>query len=238
MSNMNYPQERQTYEQSFVSTMNRVYLLMFAGLFVTTLAALLVITVPGILYAIFSSSIAFYGLIIAEFALVFILSARIGTMASATALTLFFLYAFVNGLTLSSIFVVYEISSIYAAFGVTALTFGAMSLIGATTKRNLSGIGGYLTMGLIGVIIASVVNLFLGNSTLDIIISIVAILVFVGLTAYDTQKIKQMLQSADSDSYQDHTEIIRKISVIGALKLYLDFINLFLQILRLFGKRR
>ncbi|MFA0814720.1 MAG: Bax inhibitor-1 family protein [Anaerofustis sp.] len=238
MSNMNYPQERQTYEQSFVSTMNRVYLLMFAGLFVTTLAALLVITVPGILYAIFSSSIAFYGLIIAEFALVFILSARIGTMASATALTLFFLYAFVNGLTLSSIFIVYEISSIYAAFGVTALTFGAMSLIGATTKRNLSGIGGYLTMGLIGVIIASVVNLFLGNSTLDIIISIVAILVFVGLTAYDTQKIKQMLQSADSDSYQDHTEIIRKISVIGALKLYLDFINLFLQILRLFGKRR
>lgn len=238
MSNMNYPQEKQVHAQSFVATMNKVYLIMFSGLFVTTLAALLVISVPSILYAIFSSAFAFYGLMIAELALVLILSARINAMSSPTALTLFFLYAFINGLTLSAVFMVYEISSVYAAFGVTALTFGAMSLIGATTKRDLSGIGGYLTMGLIGVIIASIVNLFLGNSTMDLIISIVAVLVFVGLTAYDTQTIKRMLDSAAEEPYGDNSELIRKISVIGALKLYLDFINLFLQILRIFGKKR
>ena len=159
-------------------------------------------------------------------------------MSSPTALTLFFIYAFVNGLTRSVIFLVYNITSIYAAFGVTALTFGAMSFIGATTKRDLSNLRGYLMMGLIGVIIAGVVNLFLGNSMLDSVISMIAVLVFVGLTAYDTQTIKRMLTSAGENPYGDSIEIIRKISVIGALKLYLDFINLFLQILRLLGKKR
>ncbi len=238
MTNQHYPQKQYSYNDSFISTMNRVYLLMFSGLFVTALAALLGATVPSIQNAIFGSSFAFYGLMIGELVLVLVISAGINKMSSPTALTLFFIYAFVNGLTLSVIFLVYNITSIYAAFGVTALTFGAMSFIGATTKRDLSNLRGYLMMGLIGVIIAGVVNLFLANSMLDSVISMIAVLVFVGLTAYDTQTIKRMLTSAGDDPYNDSGEIIRKISVIGALKLYLDFINLFLQILRLLGKKR
>lgn len=231
-------EHQNTFEVELISAMNRVYMLMFLGLLITTVSALMVVYVPSVRYAIFSSEGVVYGLLIGELILVLAISAAIGKMSSSTAMVLFVVYAIINGLTLSVIFFVYELGSIYAAFGVTALTFAAMSFIGATTKRDLSNLRGYLMMGLIGVIIASVVNLFLGNSAFDILISMVAVLVFIGLTAYDTQYIKRLLQDAESNTYDDTTEVIRKIAIIGALKLYLDFINLFLRILRLMGRKK
>ena len=231
-------EHQNTYESDLISAMNRVYILMFLGLLITTASALMVVYVPSVRYMIFSSAGVVYGLLIGELILVLVISAAIGKMSSSTAMTLFVIYAIINGLTLSVIFFVYELGSIYAAFGVTALTFATMSFIGATTKRDLSNLRGYLMMGLIGVIIASIVNLFLGNSAFDVLISMIAVLVFIGLTAYDTQYIKRLLEDAESDVYTDTTEVIRKIAIIGALKLYLDFINLFLQILRLMGKKK
>ena len=231
-------EHQNTYESDLISAMNRVYILMFLGLLITTASALMVVYVPSVRYMIFSSAGVVYGLLIGELILVLVISAAIGKMSSSTAMTLFVIYAIINGLTLSVIFFVYELGSIYAAFGVTALTFATMSFIGATTKRDLSNLRGYLMMGLIGVIIASIVNLFLGNSAFDVLISMIAVLVFIGLTAYDTQYIKRLLEDAESDMYTDTTEVIRKIAIIGALKLYLDFINLFLQILRLMGKKK
>lgn len=164
-------------------------------------------------------------------AFVFALSMGINKMKFATAQLVFWAFATVMGLSLSSIFLVYTGTSIARVFFITAATFGAMSLYGYTTKRDLTGMGSFLFMGLIGLIIASVVNIFLASSALAFGISVLGVLIFVGLTAYDTQKIKEMYVEADG------TETMGKKAIMGALRLYLDFINLFLMLLRLFGNR-
>lgn len=170
-------------------------------------------------------------LIFAELGLVFGISAMINRLSAATAASLFFLYSALNGITLSSIFLVYNLGSIAGVFLITAGTFGIMSLYGLTTQRDLSSFGNLLFMALIGIVIAALVNLFIASSVMTMIISAVGVLVFTGLTAYDAQRIKAMASSAlDGESEG-------KIAVIGALSLYLNFINLFLSLLNLFGGR-
>jgi hypothetical protein len=171
-------------------------------------------------------------LILAPLALVFFISFRIDRLSVGTARLLFFVYAALVGLSLSTIFVAYTATSITRVFFITAASFGALSLYGYTTQRDLSAFGSFLMMGLIGIIIASLVNIFLGSSVLQFVISVVGVLVFAGLTAWDTQKIKEMYSAMD-----DGTVAGRK-AVMGALSLYLDFINLFMMLLRLFGDRR
>jgi FtsH-binding integral membrane protein len=185
-----------------------------------------------VLQAIYSSRAVMWILLIAEFGLVFAISGAIQRISSSTARLLFFVYAVVNGLTLSFIFLVYTSTSIATTFFITAGTFALMSIFGYVTKSDLTRAGNMLFMVLIGVVLASLVNIFLKSSTLGWIITIAGIIVFVGLVAYDTQKIKQFAQAA----YDPETG--RKLAVIGALSLYLDFINLFLLLLNLFGGGR
>ncbi len=214
------------------SVMTRVYAWMTAGLFSTGAIALFVANSPAIRDLIFGSSIIFFGLIIAQVAVVWILSANINRMSSTAATAMFLGYALLNGLTFSAIFLAYTSTSIASTFFVTAGTFGAMSLYGYTTKRDLSSFGGLLTMALIGFFLASIVNLFLQNSVLYWIITYIGVALFIGLTAYDTQKIKAMTAAArDEESGQ-------RVAILGALTLYLDFINLFLLLLRILGNRR
>ena len=167
----------------------------------------------------------------APLAFVLVLSFGINKLSGATAQLLFWVFAAVMGLSLSSIFMVYTDASIAKVFFISAATFGAMSLYGYTTKRDLTGIGNFLIMGLIGLIIASLVNIFLASSMLDFAISAIGVLIFVGLTAYDTQRIKESYDEGHG------AEVLQKTAVMGALSLYLDFINLFLMLLRLFGNR-
>ena len=169
---------------------------------------------------------------LAPLGFVFYLSARISKMSISAAQITFWLFASIMGLSLASVFIEFTQTSIARVFFITAGTFGAMSLYGYTTKRDLTKIGGFLFMGLIGIIIASLVNIFLKSSMMYFVISIIGVLVFVGLTAYDTQKIKNMYLASDSG------ELMGKKAVMGALTLYLDFINLFIMLLRLFGQRR
>lgn len=212
--------------------MTQVYAWMTAGLLVTGAFALFVANSPTLAGIIIGNQWVFFGLIIAEFALVWWLSASISTMSPALATGSFLFYSALNGLTLSVIFLAYTAESIGTTFFVTAGTFGAMSAIGYTTKFDLTSIGGYLIMALIGFLIASLVNIFLQSSTLYWIITYAGILIFIGLTAYDTQKIKHMSMSA-RDERSAH-----RVAILGALILYLDFINLFLLLLRLLGNRK
>jgi FtsH-binding integral membrane protein len=174
----------------------------------------------------------FWVLLLAPLGLVFFLSFRIDRLSAGTAMALFFAYAGLIGITMSTIFIQFTATSITRVFFITAASFGALSLYGYTTKRDLSPFGSFLIMGLIGIIIASLVNIFLASSALQFVISVVGVLVFAGLTAWDTQKIKEMYSAMD-----DGTVAGRK-AVMGALALYLDFINLFMMLLRLFGDRR
>ncbi len=181
------------------------------------------------------ASPAFFVLIIAELGMVFFLSARISKIQATTATSLFLGYAFLNGLTLSMIFLAYTSSSIASTFFITAGMFGAMAIYGLVTKRDLSGLGSFLFMGLVGIIIASIVNIFLKSSSLYWVISLLGVFIFVGLTAYDVQKIKKI----GEDGIMDQGEVmVRKGAIMGALTLYLDFINLFLMLLRFFGGSR
>ena len=180
---------------------------------------------------LFNSGLSFV-IMLAPLGFVFYLSARINRMSTASAQITFWLFASIMGLSLASIFVQFTHSSIARVFFITAGTFGAMSLYGYTTKRDLTKLGGFLFMGLIGIIIASIVNIFVGSSALQFAISVIGVLVFVGLTAYDTQNIKNMYYGGDSE------EIGSKKALMGALKLYLDFINLFILLLQLFVQRR
>lgn len=214
--------------------MGKVYLWMTLALAVTGLTSLYVASSPGLVQSIFASRGTFWLLVIAELALVFILSARIMKMSFSTAGIMFALYSVLNGVTMSFIFIAYTSTSIATAFFVTAGMFAAMSFIGFVTKKDLSSFGSFFTMALIGLIIASVVNIFLNSSVMYWIITYVGVLLFVGLTAYDTQKIKQMLIEY-GDEVNDSTQ---KLALIGSLSLYLDFINLFLYILRLFGNNK
>ena len=218
---------------AFPALMRKVFVWMTLALAITGLTAYGVATSPTILTLIFSSKVTFFGLIIAEFALVFAISGAINRLSLSTATLLFILYSVINGATLSTIFFAFSVATIGKVFFITAGTFGAMALVGYTTKTDLTSMGKLLFMALLGIIIASVVNMFVGSSGLDLILSYVGVLVFVGLTAYDTQKIKQMCQSAP-----DAGESTQKLALIGALSLYLDFINLFLYLLRIFGNNR
>ena len=218
---------------AFPALMHKVFVWMTLALAITGLTAYGVATSPTILSLIFSSKVTFFGLIIAEFALVFAISGAINRLSLSTATMLFILYSVINGATLSSIFFAFSVATISKVFFITAGTFGAMALVGYTTKTDLTSMGKLLFMALLGIIIASVVNMFVASSGLDLILSYVGVLVFVGLTAYDTQKIKQMCQAAP-----DAGESAQKLALIGALSLYLDFINLFLYLLRIFGNNR
>ena len=218
---------------AFPALMRKVFVWMTLALAITGLTAYGVATSPALLSLIFSSKVTFFGLIIAEFALVFAISGAINRLSLSTATLLFILYSVVNGATLSSIFFAFSVATIGKVFFITAGTFGAMALVGYTTKTDLTSMGKLLFMALLGIIIASVVNMFVASSGLDLILSYVGVLVFVGLTAYDTQKIKQMCQAAP-----DAGETTQKLALIGALSLYLDFINLFLYLLRIFGNNR
>ncbi len=174
-------------------------------------------------------------LIIAELGMVFFLSARISKIQATTATGLFLGYALLNGLTLSMIFLAYTSSSIASTFFITAGMFGAMAIYGLVTKRDLSGLGSFLFMGLVGIIIASIVNIFLKSSSLYWVISLLGVFIFVGLTAYDVQKIKKI---GEDGIMEQGEEMVKKGSIMGALTLYLDFINLFLMLLRFFGGSR
>jgi FtsH-binding integral membrane protein len=211
----------------------RVYNWMAMGLAITGLTAFAVSSSETLISIIFGNPILFWGLIIVEFLMVLGLSAAINKIPSIVAVGLFFAYAFLNGITLSFIFLAYTKSSIYSTFLICAMMFAAVSVLGYITKMDLSKMGSMLFMALIGLIIASVVNIFLENSTLYWIISYAGVLIFVGLTAYDTQKIKQMAYSVEAGS-----ETGKKAAIFGALQLYLDFINLFLMLLRILGNRR
>ena len=211
-----------------------VYNWMAIGLALTGFVAFYVASTPALLNLIFRNQILFFGLIIAELALVFTISARIQRMRASTATALFVLYSALNGVTLSFVFIVYTRASIASTFFVCAATFIACSIYGWTTKRDLTSLGGFLMMGLIGIIIASLVNIFIRSSAMYMIISYIGVLVFVGLTAYDTQNLKAMAVSQPADI---GAGVIRKGAILGALKLYLDFINLFLMLLRILGNR-
>ncbi len=213
------------------SFMSKVYGIMGGGLAITAITSLAVAAIPAFTNAIFGNRFIFYGLLILELAMVWLFR-PIANRVSATMATLFFLaYAAVNGLTMAVIFLVYTKSSIASTFFGSAAMFGVVSGYGLVTKKDLTGVGSLATMGLIGVLVASLINFFVGSSTLGYIISIVGVAVFVGLTAYDTQRIKEL-------QYLGDTEEGKKGAVNGALILYLDFINLFLMLLRLFGNRR
>ena len=215
------------------SLMKSVYMWMTLALGITGVVALYVAQSADLLYSLFSNSILFWGLIIAEFALVMVISARLLKMSFTTALMLFMLYSVINGLTLSVIFALYTKASVASTFFVTAGTFGIMSLIGYFTKKDLSKFGGILFMLLVGLVIATLVNIFWANDTLYWITTYAGVLIFVGLTVYDTNKIKRMLESSYGED-----EVTQKLALMGALTLYLDFINLFLYLLRILGDRR
>lgn len=219
---------------SFPSLMRSVYIWMALALAVTGLTAMTIATQPQIVYAIFANRAIFWMLLLAELGMVIYLSARIMSMSFATAGIVFVVYALLNGVTLSSLFMAYTAESIAQTFFVTAGTFGAMAVIGFLVKRDLSAIGRFFYMALIGLIIATVANAFFHNSGLAMICNYAGVVIFSGLTAYDTQKIKNLLvQFGDR-----RDETVMKLALLGSLSLYLDFINLFLYLLRFLGNRR
>ncbi|EPR40230.1 protein of unknown function UPF0005 [Desulfovibrio sp. X2] len=214
--------------------MRGVYGWMSAGLMLTAAAAIYTASSPAMIQAIFGNSILLIVLLVAEVGLVFAISGAINRLSATTATGLFLLYSVLNGVTLSSIFLVYSMAAIYKAFLTAGGMFGAMSIYGYVTKKDLSSWGSFLFMGLIGVVIAMVVNMFLRSPGLDFVISGVGVLVFVGLTAYDTQRLRYMAATAPMGD----ATVMRRGAIMGALQLYLDFINLFLMLLSLFGGRR
>jgi FtsH-binding integral membrane protein len=218
-------------DEGLRSYMLSVYNYMGLGLALTGLVAFFVASTPAIYMPIFTTPLKWV-VMLAPLGFVFFLSAKIRTMSVGAAQITFWLFAAVMGLSLASIFLVFTGASIARVFFITAGTFGAMSLYGYTTKRDLSAWGSFLFMGLIGIIIASLVNIFIASSALQFAISVIGVIVFVGLTAYDTQQIKEMYYEADA------SDVMAKKTIMGALRLYLDFINLFIMLLQLFGQQR
>ena len=218
---------------AFPVLMRKVYLWMTMALAITGFTAYYVATNETLITALVTNQILFWGLAIGELALVIGLSAAINRLSLTTATLMFVLYSVINGATMSFIFLLYTASSITSVFFITAGTFAVMALFGYFTKTDLTSMGKILMMALIGIIIATIVNIFTKSQGLAVILNYLGVLVFVGLTAYDSQKIKQMLQMAP-----DAGEGAQKLALLGALSLYLDFINLFLYMLRIFGSRR
>jgi uncharacterized protein len=211
----------------------RVYAWMTFGLLLTAGAALVTISIPSLLAAIVTNRILFLALLGGELLLVVVLSAAVRKLSAVTAGLLFFGYAILNGVTLSILLLLYTRSSIAITFGVTACTFGIMTLFGYTTQRDLTRLGSLLIMALIGLVLASLANLFFNNSVIYWITTYAGILIFTGLVAYDTQKLKRMSLGLGEDG-----QVAQKASILGALMLYLDFVNLFLLLLRILGKRK
>lgn len=235
--NQNQPPVHQHYEDSAVvaqtnSVLKKVYVRMFLGLLISAFCALAVASSPGAFQFFVVNQWVYWGMFIAMLVMCFVLPAKLNSMSTTTAMLLFFLFSAMMGTSLSAIFVVYDIGAITQTFFITAGVFGAMSCYGYFTKSDLSKMGTYLIMGLFGIIIASIVNIFLGSDSLAWIISILGVVIFVGLTAWDTQQIKRMAQANLNPALSD------KLATLGALNLYLDFINLFLFLLRIFGGGR
>jgi len=228
------PRERELeMSAAFPVLMRKVYLWMALALVITGLTAYFVATNETLITMLVTNQILFWGLAIAEIGLVIGLTAAINKLSLTTATLMFVLYSVINGATMSFIFLIYTASSITNVFFITAGTFAAMAAFGYFTKTDLSSMGKYLMMALIGIIIATIVNIFTKSEGLAVVLNYIGVLVFVGLTAYDSQKIKQMLLAAP-----DAGEGAQKVALLGALSLYLDFINLFLYLLRILGNRR
>jgi FtsH-binding integral membrane protein len=218
-------------DQGLRAYMISVYNYMMIGLGVTGLAAYFVSATPALYNAIFGTPLV-YVAIFAPLAVVFGLSFGINRISASTAQMLFWLYSALVGISLATIFLVYNVGDITRVFFITAVSFGALSLYGYTTKSNLSAFGSFLIIGLVGVFLAMVVNIFMQSSALQFAISVAGVLVFAGLTAWDTQRIKEMYLAGDD------SETMGKKAVMGALRLYLDFLNMFLFLLQLMGNRR
>ena len=235
MDNLDFNSIESTrYSDSVVATLMRnVYIWMTLALVITGLTAMVTAKSEALMTFIFTNNWALIALMILQLGLVFYFSARINRMSFSTATAVFILYSAITGLTFSSIFVVFSMSSIATTFFITAGMFAAMALVGSFTKKDLSGIGKFALMALIGLIIAGIVNMFLRNAMMDFIVSGIGVLVFAGLTAYDSQKIRQMLQMQS-----EINESTQKLALFGSLSLYLDFINIFLYLLRFFGSLR
>lgn len=229
----NFSQNASSVDAKVSLVMKRVYFKMFLALLVTAFTALFVSTSPQMLSMVYGGTFNYIIFVVLELGLVIGITAGLNKMKSSTATLLFFLFSIVNGFTLSIIFLAYSLPSLAKTFFITAGTFGAMSVYGYFTSRDLTKFGTYLMYALFGLIICALVNLFTKSSTLDWIISIVGVFLFLGLTAWDTQKVKQMAAYAPADP-----QTIGKLATIGALSLYLDFINLFLFLLRFFGSSR
>ena len=221
--------------RAFIGAMSRVYLYMTGGLVLTTIVAMVVALNPDIQAAVFSRGIIVFGLIGAQLGLVLLISATINKLAPPMALALFFIYAALMGVTLSVIFVVYDLGSIGLAFGATASIFAGLSIAGLTIKKDLTSLGPILFASLLGLIVASVANLFFQSSALEWLVSIAGVIIFMGLTLYDSKKIKEMTGEA---VLQGDALAVSRIGAIGALKLYLDLINLFIFILSITGGRK
>lgn len=215
----------------FTSVMQKVFLMMTLGLAVTGITSFIVANSLTLLSFVANTWTIW---LIAELVLVIILSLNITKMGTGTCILTFFIYSIVNGLTLSTIFLAYTASSIASTFFITAGMFGAAALYGKVTKKDLTKLGSYLLMGLFGIIIAGIINIFIQNSMLNFITSIIGIITFIGLTAYDVQKIRDYSETIGAGDPEKFTQVV----TIGALNLYLDFINIFLKLLSLFGKRR
>ena len=224
-------QQEMTNASTFKVLMRKVYLWMTLALMITGITAAGVANSPNILALIYSSQVVMWGIIIAEFGLVIYISARLEKLSLSTATTLFALYSILNGVMLSSIFLLYSTAIISKVFFITAGTFGVTALYGYATKKDLSSLGNILFMALISLVIATIVNVFMKSAMFDLILSYIGVIIFVGLTAWDSQKIKHMMMVQ-----QDADESAQKLALIGALSLYLDFINLFLYLLRIFGR--
>jgi len=218
-------------DERITSFLRAVYGWMFVGLLVTAGVAVLVASEPVLVRAIVTNRLLFLGLVIAQLGLVYWISARAATLKPSTSAALFLVYSATNGITFSVVLLAFTGASIASAFVTTAGTFGALALYGTLTKRSLVGLGQFAFMGLIGIVIASVVGLFWQNDALQFLISTCGVIVFTGLTAYDAQKLKAMALAAEGPQ-------VGSYAISGALSLYLDFVNLFLMILRLFGGRR
>ena len=233
METNNYNIGAQSISIALSALMTKVYLWMTLALGITALSAMFVAGNLSLVEAIFGNKVLFWGIIIAQIAIVFTLSSIIDRLSFLSAGLLFGLYALLNGVILSSIFLVFDMNVITQAFVATAGTFGAMSLIGTFIKKDLSAIGRFCFMALIGLIVATIVNIFWTNDTLYWAITYLGVLIFCGLTAYDTQKIRtMMIESSTSENY----EVGMKLALLGSLTLYLDFVNMFLYLLRIFDR--
>ena len=221
-----------TVTQQITAVMKKVYVRMFVGLLISAFVAMGVASSPAAISFIFGNQLVFWGMWIAMLVMFFVIPARLHKMSTSTTLVLFLIFCALMGCSLSAIFVAYEIGTIVYTFFITAGTFGAMSIYGYFTKSDLSKFGTYLMMALFGLFIAAIVNIFVASSTLDWIVSILGVLIFTGLTAWDTQQMKVIAAANLAPEMTD------KLATMGAMNLYLDFINLFLYLLRIFGGNR